>query len=148
MKSRLPSTNKTFLHNTLLGAMASNRAKEKQEQTRCERGRKKREQEERDRNTYKRVYLHASTRTHKKPTDQTETNAKTKKTSKEAEKNIFTWTDSGLELGTKRGSSDDRMDDKGRGKKTQKTGKTQVAVLSRRINFMPSTTKEGPDDKR
>ncbi|XP_045125173.1 protein POLR1D-like [Portunus trituberculatus] len=147
IKCRLPSTNKTFLQNTLLGAMASNRAKEKQEQTRCERGRRRREQEERDKNTYKRVYLHASTKAPRKPTDHQDAPTNTKKTRKEREKNMFTWTDSGLELGTKK-ASDDRKDDKGRGKmKTQKT-RAQVAVLSRRINFTPSTAKEGVEDKR
>ena len=125
--------------------MASNRAKEKQEQTRCERGRKRREQQERERNTYKRVYLHATTRTPRKPNDTQTKN----KTSKPKEKNVFTWTDSGLELGAKRAASEG-TEDRGRGKKTQKVERKEVtqAVLSRRINFTPSSDKEGVDDKR
>ncbi|XP_050696062.1 protein POLR1D-like [Eriocheir sinensis] len=159
LKCRLPSTNKTFLRNTLLGAMASNRAKERQDRSRSERERMKRQQEERERNTYKRLYLHASTKSRNHPPlPSPETHAKeenhgkeTKEKRKERESSsqVFMWTDSGLEL---TGHAKEVLDSKKRKLRDKSNAEKRArgadsSVLSRNIKFVPAN-REKKDDKR
>lgn len=129
--------------------MASNRAKERQEKSQCERGRRRRQQEEKERNTYKRVYLHASTKSKKKPSEECLDNEESppKKARKDKKENqVFMWTDSGLQL-----TSNSRKNTKTkehrprhnpeRGKKAEST------ALSRKIKFIPSNNEEACDKR-
>ncbi|KAG0718356.1 Protein POLR1D, isoform 2 [Chionoecetes opilio] len=94
LKCRMPSTNKTFLNNTLLGALASNRAKERQDKTRSERSRKQRQQQEKERNTTGGFTFTPSTRSKKKPSEEQGEGeeGQIKKTEQDKEQNqVFMW---------------------------------------------------------
>lgn len=136
--------------------MASNRAKERQDKTRSDRERIRRQQEERERNTYKRLYLHASSKTKTQPPlPSPETHAKnethskdTKEKKKGCSSQVFMWTDSGLEL-TGHAKVSDSKKRKLRDKNTadKKARGVDSSVLSRKIKFIPAH-KERTDDKR
>ncbi|KAK3866032.1 hypothetical protein Pcinc_028407 [Petrolisthes cinctipes] len=137
LRSRLPSTNKTFLHNTLLGALASNRVKEQEEKRRSENGKRKRQIEEKDRNTYKPLFIQASTKSKKPRVTEKwiqgkDNNAKRTKKPKNKDGAVFVWGEEGLELTRPRevicsGKSSKNISDLSSGK-----------VLPRSIKFVSS----------
>ncbi|XP_042860750.1 protein POLR1D-like [Penaeus japonicus] len=145
LKNRLPSTNKTFLHNTILGALAANRAQERKEKHQSERGKRKREQEEKERNTYKRVYLHASTKRNNSLANTSKTGSQHEESSREPKpksknEKLMIWSENGLEI-----SSSNRLTEKCKSKDRKNaindvsSKKDRSKVLSRNINFVSST---------
>ncbi|CAL4142585.1 unnamed protein product, partial [Meganyctiphanes norvegica] len=62
LRNKLPSTNKVFLHNTIAGAVASNKSKDKRDRTRNEDRKRKFEEELKEKHRYKKVFLNASTK--------------------------------------------------------------------------------------
>ncbi|XP_071521616.1 uncharacterized protein [Panulirus ornatus] len=144
LKCKLPSTNKTFLQNTLLGALAANRVKEKQDKTRSEDGKRKREMEEREKNTYKRLYIHASTKPKNSlPVKNMNSSLKGCEFSKKSDKKtdlqrtkVILWNESGLELTNRNthvtGSEQSELYKKARKKKISSE------LLPRSIKFIPS----------
>ncbi|KAK7080129.1 hypothetical protein SK128_005805 [Halocaridina rubra] len=99
LKSKLPSTNKKFLHNTLLGALAANRVKEERAKNQSEIGKRKRELKEKEKNTYKKVYIHASTKPKTAETKKYfKSNVSEPDIIKTESKNQVIWSDSGLEF--------------------------------------------------
>ncbi|KAK4296615.1 hypothetical protein Pmani_030902 [Petrolisthes manimaculis] len=139
LRSRLPSTNKTFLHNTLLGALAANRVKEKEDKRKSESGKRKRQIEEQDRNTYKPLYIQASTKTKKPPrvtekwTPGKDNNAKRTKKPKNTDGAVFVWGEEGLEL-----TRPTELICNGKSSKNISDSRSSGKVLPRNIKFVSS----------
>ncbi|XP_066984457.1 protein POLR1D-like [Macrobrachium rosenbergii] len=96
LKKNLPSTNKKFLHNTILGALAANRVQERKEKNLSEIGKRKRQLEEKERNTYKKIYIQASTK-RKEPSAPKSIPIKTVTVERDPKNNIE-WSEDGLEF--------------------------------------------------
>ncbi|XP_064089458.1 protein POLR1D-like isoform X2 [Macrobrachium nipponense] len=95
LKKNLPSTNKKFLHNTILGALAANRVKERKEKNLSEIGKRKRQLEEKEQNTYKKIYIQAST---KRKESSAPKSIPSKTTVERDPKNKIEWSEDGLEF--------------------------------------------------
>lgn len=127
----------------LAGALASNKAKERKEKSQSERGKRKREQEEKERNTYKRLYIHASTKTKASLANTSRKAAQHEEGSREArDKNknekLMVWSENGLEI-----SSSNRSTEKKKSKDSKSAiKKDRSKILSRNINFVSSTLED------
>ncbi|KAK8721531.1 hypothetical protein OTU49_012764 [Cherax quadricarinatus] len=151
LKCRLPSTNKTFLHNTLVGTLAANRAKEKQDRNRIEDGKRKRQMEEKEKNTYKRLYIRSSTKAKTSlPVKNGESSVEgykickkdCKKTNVQSDK-IIMWNETGLELKNCNnqltlGKKSNLLNKKG-------IKKNNSNLLQRSINFISSSNQDNID---
>lgn len=148
LKNRLPSTNKTFLHNTILGALAANKAQERKEKNQSERGKRKREQEEKERNTYKRLYIHASTKTKasltntgRKPSQHEEGSREPREKGKNEK--LMIWSENGLEISSSnRGTEKKKSKDNKSALNDVSSRKDRSKILSRNINFVSSTLED------
>ncbi|XP_068249663.1 protein POLR1D-like [Palaemon carinicauda] len=130
LKKKLPSTNKKFLHNTLLGALAANRVKDRKEKNLSEIGRRKRQLEEKEQNAYKKVYIQASSK-RKQPSAPKSTPSK--KVTVEDPKNNIEWSEDGLEF-----TNASVMKKNGLKKKNSYKHEKSNGSLPRKINFVSS----------
>lgn len=128
----------SLIYGFVIGAMASNRVKEKEDKRRSENGKRKRQIEEKDRNTYKRVYIQASTKPKKPQVTQNwmqgeDNNAKRTKKPKNTEGAVFVWGEEGLEL-TRPGE----MTCSGKSPHKTSDSRSSHKVLPRNIKFVSS----------
>ncbi|XP_042214188.1 uncharacterized protein LOC121860893 [Homarus americanus] len=156
LRCRLPSTNKTFLHNTLHGALAANRAKERQDKSRSEDGKRKRLVEEKEKNTYKRLYIHASTKSKntqpvkngKSSIQGYELYHKNEKKVDVGSDKVIIWNETGLQLQNFNGA---RIMNSEQPKSCNKEGKRKTInsdLLPRNINFISSASQDSRGDER
>lgn len=126
------------------GALAANRVKEKQDRTRSEDGKRKRQMEEMEKNTYKKLYIHASTKSKPsqpvKPRNSSFTSNKSPSntdTHKERLEKIVMWNETGLELR----NSNTQLIRSGLSEHRAKTGEKKMydsKCLPRNISFVSS----------
>ncbi|XP_045608965.2 uncharacterized protein [Procambarus clarkii] len=144
LKCNLPSTNKTFLHNTLLGTLAANRVKEKRDRNRSEDGKRRRQMEEKEKNTYKRLYIQASTKpknsqavkNREYSAEICKVSNKDYKTTNFQSDKIIMWNETGLELKNCNIQLTNDKKSKLLNKTANKKNNSNIPVLPRSIHFI------------